>query len=54
MDISAPTNEIGLDELWTEIRSLGLESYIKDLDRDGYSVIPPRNSKPEYSLSASV
>ena len=46
MDNSAPTNEIGLDELWTEIHSLGLGSYIKDLDRDGYTVIPPEIANP--------
>ncbi len=46
MDNSAPTNDIGLDELWHEIRSLGLESYIKDLDRDGYTVIPPEIANP--------
>ncbi|MAI41076.1 MAG: phytanoyl-CoA dioxygenase family protein [Candidatus Azotimanducaceae bacterium] len=47
MDTGAPTTEIGLDELWTEIRSLGLESYIKDLDTDGYTVIPPEIANPD-------
>ena len=36
-----------LDRVWTEIRDLGLESYVADLDAHGYTVIPPDIACPD-------
>lgn len=35
-----------LEMVWGEIRSLGLETYIADLDAHGYTVIPPEIASP--------
>ena len=38
--------ESGLDRAWREIRELGLETYVADLDAHGYTVIPPELASP--------
>ena len=40
----APESEF--DRLWTEICDLGLETYVADLDANGYTVIPPEIASP--------
>ena len=38
--------ETNLDRAWAEIRELGLESYVADLDAHGYTIIPPAVATP--------
>ena len=38
--------ETNLDRAWAEIRELGLESYVADLDAHGYTIIPPAIATP--------
>lgn len=38
--------QTNLDRAWAEIRELGLESYVADLDAHGYTVIPPELATP--------
>ena len=35
-----------LERIWGEVRDLGLESYVADLDAHGYTVIPPELAGP--------
>ena len=44
-EIAART-EVGLDHIWKEIDDLGLQLYIEQLDRDGFTVIPPEIANP--------
>ena len=44
---AAYTAEVGLDSLWDEIRDLGLQRYIEDLDANGYTVVPPEIANPD-------
>ncbi len=38
--------QTNLDRAWAEIRELGLESYVADLDAHGYTIIPPAIATP--------
>ena len=38
--------DTNLDRAWAEIRELGLESYVADLDAHGYTIIPPAIATP--------
>ena len=42
----AARTEVGLDHILKEIDDLGLNSYIEDLDTNGYTVIPPEIANP--------
>jgi hypothetical protein len=39
-------SDAGLDRVWKEICDLGLQSYIADLDANGYTIIPPEIASP--------
>ena len=41
-----PTPVDPLVRIWGELRDLGLESYVADLDAHGYTVIPPEIASP--------
>ena len=38
--------QTNLDLAWAEIRELGLESYVADLDAHGYTIVPPAIATP--------
>ena len=46
MAVAAINSESSLDRVWNEIRELGLEAYVADLDAHGYTVIPPEIASP--------
>ena len=52
------TTSDSLEMVWEEIRSMGLETYIADLDAHGYTVIPPEIASPgdlaERMLTAAL
>ena len=43
---AAATPESDEEHLWNEIRDLGLETYVADLDANGYTVVPPEIASP--------
>ena len=43
---AASTYDTNLERVWNEIRDLGLEPYVAELDAKGYTVIPPEIANP--------
>ena len=44
---AASTYDTNLERVWNEIRDLGLEPYVAELDAMGYTVIPPEIANPD-------
>ena len=44
--VQKPAATDPLVRIWSELRALGLESHVADLDAHGYTVIPPELAGP--------
>ena len=49
---AASTYDTNLERVWNEIRDLGLEPYVAELDAKGYTVIPPEIANPNGPVRA--